>query len=64
MEASRVAREETHVATPPPYPGTPRWVKLAAMIVLVLVLLVGIMHLSGVAPSGHTQPIDHGVRQP
>lgn len=48
----------------PAYPGTPRWVKVAGIIALVLILTVGIMHLTGVAPSGHTPPIDHGVRQP
>ena len=47
----------------PPYPGTPRWVKIAGIIALVLILLVGIMHLSGVAPSGHTPPTDHGAQQ-
>lgn len=46
------------------YPGTPRWVKLAGIIALVLVLLVGIVHLTGVAPRGHTSPIEHGVQQP
>ena len=52
------------MATVPSYPGTPRWVKIAGIIALVLVLLVGIMHLSGVAPTGHTTPIEHGARQP
>jgi hypothetical protein len=33
----------------PPYPGTPRWVKIFGIIVIVLVLLVGIMLFTGVA---------------
>jgi hypothetical protein len=28
------------MAAPPPYPGTPRWVKLSGIIGIVLVLLV------------------------
>ena len=57
----------------PPY-STPRWVKIVGIIALVLVLLVGIMLLTGVGgdhgpgrhiPSGgHTRPIEHGVQQP
>ena len=47
-----------------PYPGTPRWVKMAGIIILVLVLLLGIMHLAGLAPGGHTPPAEHGVQRP
>jgi hypothetical protein len=32
--------EETHMAGPPSYPGTPRWVKVFGIIVIVVVLLV------------------------
>lgn len=62
----------------PPY-STPRWVKVSAIIVLVLVLLVGIVIFTGVggahgpgrhAPSGdtpassvYTPPIERGVQQ-
>ncbi len=35
------------MAEPPPY-GTPRWVKIFGIIALVLVLLVGIILLTGV----------------
>jgi hypothetical protein len=56
--------EETAMTDLPPYPGTPRWVRIAGIITLVVVVLVGITHLSGVAPSDHTPPIEHGVRQP
>ena len=44
----------------PAYPGTPRWVKILGIIALVLVLLFGIAHLTGVAPTSHTPPIQHG----
>ncbi len=37
---------------PPTYPGTPRWVKVSAMIVIVLVLLFGALKLFGVG-GGH-----------
>ena len=52
------------MAALPSYPGTPRWVKIAGIITFTLVLLVGTMHLTGVAPSGHTPPIEHGAQQP
>ena len=46
------------MADPPPYPdtGTPRWVIIAGIIVLVLVLLVGIMLFAGGGLGGHTPP--------
>jgi hypothetical protein len=60
----------------PPY-STPRWVKIAGIIALGLVLLIGIVLLTGVggdhgpgrhlpsgAPGGHTSPIAHGLQQP
>jgi hypothetical protein len=39
--------EETHMADPPPYPGTPRWVKVFGIIVIVAVLLVVAMMFIG-----------------
>src|SRR4051812_48793296 len=48
---------EAQMAIPPPYPGTPRWVKLAGIMTLVLVLLVSIVHLAGGASTGHTSLI-------
>jgi hypothetical protein len=51
------------------YPGTPRWVKVSGLIVLVLVLLiVGVLvagdgqhgpgrHMPAGAPAGHTPPV-------
>jgi len=38
----------------PSYPGTPRWVKATGIVVIVLVLLVGILLLSGHGPGRHT----------
>jgi hypothetical protein len=33
--------------------GTPRWVKIFALALLVLVLLVAVLHLTGNAIGGH-----------
>jgi len=49
---------------------TPRWVKVFGITVIVLVLLFGILHLTGNSlggPGGHTPPYsvtEHGVQQP
>ena len=40
----------------PPY-STPRWVKILAIITLVLVLLLGALHLSGIG--GNHGPAQH-----
>jgi hypothetical protein len=52
------------MAEPPPYPGTPRWVKVFAIIVIVLVLLLGGLKLFGVGgehgPGRHAPPGDAG----
>ena len=37
----------------PPYPGTPRWVKVSGIIVIVVVLLVVIMLLTGHGAGRH-----------
>jgi hypothetical protein len=63
-----VTEEDTHMADPPPYPdssgdepdrgsttGTPRWVKVFGIIVIVLVLGFVILKFGGVGPPG-----DHG----
>ena len=67
------------MAGSPPYPGTPRWVKVSGIIALVLVLLVVIMmiigpgdhgpgrHAPSGGPGGQTPPssiTEHGVQQP
>lgn len=48
-------------------PSTPRWVKVFGIIAIVLVLLFGILHLTGNSlggPGRHTTPQEHGVQQP
>ncbi len=51
------------MANQPPYPGTPRWVKVLGIIVVVVVLLVAaVMFIGGGehGPGRHTQPGDVG----
>ena len=38
---------------PPPYPGTPRWVKVFGIIIAVLVAVFVITHLTGRGMGGH-----------
>lgn len=49
-------------------PGTPRWVKVFGIIVIIVVLLVGIVMLTGLGgqhgPALHAPPIEQGVPQP
>lgn len=48
-------------------PVTPRWVKLFAMIVIILILLFGILHLTGNSlggPNSHMPSMDHSGQQP
>ena len=55
--------EETHMADPPPYPGTPRWVKVFGIVLVVVVLLVvAVMFISGGehGPARHTPSGDAG----
>jgi len=49
--------------------GTPYWVKVIVIILIVLVLLFEILHLTGGGLGGHTpsgdpEPIEHGVQRP
>lgn len=45
----------------PPYPGTPRWVKVSGIVVAVLVLLVVILVFTGVGgPHGPGRHIPGG----
>jgi hypothetical protein len=47
-------------------PSTPRWVKVFGIIAIVLVLLIGILHLTGNSlggPGRHLPPIKHSVQQ-
>ena len=52
------------MANRPSYPGTPRWVKVIGIVVIVLVLLFGGLKLFGVGgehgPGRHTQSGDAG----
>ena len=59
--------EETHMANRPPYPGTPRWVKVFGIIVIVVVLLVVAMMFIGGGehgPGRHTPSGDASGRVP
>jgi hypothetical protein len=50
------------MANRPPYPGTPRWVKVFGIIAIVVVLLFVIMLLTGHGPGRHT-PSSHAGGQ-
>lgn len=55
---------ELAISTPPP---TPRWVKVFAIILIVLVLLFGILHLTGNSlggPGSHMPSMQQEVQQP
>ena len=54
------------MADPPPYPGTPRWVKVFGIIVIVAVLLVvATMFIGGEhGPGRHTPSGDAGGQVP
>ncbi len=59
--------EENHMADPPPYPGTPRWVKVFGIIVIVVVLLVVAMMFIGGGehgPGRHTPSGDANGQVP
>ncbi len=48
-------------------PGTPGWMKALGIVGLVLVLLFGLLHLTGNSPGGpgsHTMPGNHGIQAP
>ncbi len=75
LEASEVqaetqprATEATHMADPPPYPGTPRWVKVFGTIAIGVVLLVVIIVFTGVGgphgPGRHIPSGDAGAGTP
>ena len=50
------------MANRPPYPGTPRWIKVFGIIAIVVVLLVVFMLLTGHGPGRHTLSDDAGGR--
>lgn len=49
-------------------PGTPHWVKVFGIILIVLMLLVGIIIITGVGgphgPGRHAPATEQGVQQP
>lgn len=74
-----MTEEDTHTDDPTPgddtgvgpdsrsTAGTPRWVKVFGIIVILLVLLIGVLHITGNSlggPGSHTPPIERGVQQP
>lgn len=52
----------------PPYPGTPRWVKISGVILGLLILLAAILMVSGIGgphgPGRHLSPADTGNQTP
>ena len=50
--------DSTATRDPAAYPGTPRWVKLSAIAVVLIVLLFGGLHLAGrgFGPGMHAPP--------
>jgi len=63
------------MAERPPYPGTPRWVKVSGIIVIALVLMIVMMltgwgghgpgrHLQSGAPGGHISSASLGGDRP
>jgi hypothetical protein len=52
VTTTRDREEDTHMTDPPPYPGTPRWVKVFGIIAVVVVLLFVILLLTG-GPGRH-----------
>ena len=48
-------------------PGAPRWVKVFALVAVVLIVLLGALHLTGNglgSPGSHTPATERGVEQP
>lgn len=59
MLTSDMTQTEPARATgPAAYPGTPRWVKLSGIVVLLIVLVFGGLHLvgRGLGPGSHLAP--------
>lgn len=48
------------VSDRPAHPGTPRWVYVAGIIAVVLLVVFAVIHLAGGGMGGHTSPIRHG----
>lgn len=48
------------MANRPPYPGTPRWVKVFGIIAILLIVLVAISLATGHGPRRHTPSAGSG----
>jgi hypothetical protein len=67
MKALTTTREEAQMSNRPPYPGTPRWVKVFGIIVIVVILLIAaVMFVIGGehGPGRHAQSGNAGGRVP
>jgi hypothetical protein len=61
-ESQPRATDQALRADPPPYPGTPRWVKVSGFVAGVLVLLVSILFYTAVGgPHGPGRHMQSGV---
>jgi hypothetical protein len=64
LEGHFTTEKDTRMPDPPPYPGTPRWVKVFGILAIGLVLLVAIVVFTGVGgphgPGRHMQSGDAG----
>jgi hypothetical protein len=61
------------MAEPPAYPGTPRWVKISALVAGIAVLLIAVVLLTGIGgphgpgrhlPGGAEPPLSDGTANP
>jgi uncharacterized membrane protein len=52
----RETTEDAPMADMRPYPGTPRWVKILGIILVVAILLFVVMHLAGGMGPGMHMP--------
>lgn len=68
LSLQRTPEEDTHASDRSPYPGTPRWVKVFAIVALAVVLLVVIILVTGVGgdhgPDRHRRSGDAGGGTP
>lgn len=66
MQAERHQRatEQTQMADLPPYPGAPRWVKVAGIIAIILILLAAILVFTGIGgPHGPGRHLSAAYQQ-
>jgi hypothetical protein len=56
---------EEKMAEPPAYPGTPRWVKISALVAGIVVLLIAVVLLTGIGgPHGPGRHLPGGGAEP